>query len=144
MGELLNTVKTFYERFGAGDLEGAVELFDPDIDDVSPTGATRGVDGFRATGEIFKGAFPDSGMTILSAIETEDTVVVEGLYAGTHTGTLATPMGDVPATGRAISLPYCDLFRFDGARIVAHHVYWDQVTFMTQLGLMPGGPPQEA
>src|SRR5947207_15500950 len=108
-GELLRTVEAFYERFGAGDLDGAVELFDQDIESVTPGGRIEGRDAFRAYGAVFKTAFPDSGMTIVSAIESADTVAIEGRYTGTHTGPLDTPQGQVPATARSLDLPYVDL-----------------------------------
>jgi ketosteroid isomerase-like protein len=144
MGELTGKVQEFYDRFGAGDLDGAIELFDPDVESVSPGGTLMGAEAFRGYGQTFKTAFLDSGMRVLSAIESGDTVAVEGVYTGTHTGTLATPMGDVPATGRSIALPFCDLFRFEGGLVVSHHVYWDQLAFMTQLGLMPEPSPAGA
>jgi ketosteroid isomerase-like protein len=138
MGEnLIARIERFYEYFGAGDLDGAVTLFDPDIESVAPGARLSGIEAFRGYGEVFKRAFPDSRMITIAAIESGDMVAIEGVYTGTHTGTLSTPQGEVPPTGRAISLPYCDLFRFDGTRVVSHHVYYDQVTFLTQLGLMP-------
>jgi steroid delta-isomerase-like uncharacterized protein len=134
--ELLNTVKTFYERFGAGDLDGATDMFDPGVESVTPTGPIHGRDAFRAYGEVFRTAFPDSRMTIVSAMESGSTVAAEGRYTGAQTGPLVTPQGEIPPSGRSIDLPYADFFRFEGGRIVSHHVYYDQVTFLTQLGLM--------
>lgn len=33
---------------------------------------------------------------------------------------------------------FADFFEVEGGRIVKHRLYYDQVTFLTQLGLMPG------
>ena len=51
---------------------------------------------------------------------------------------LAAPDGShIPATGRPFSFPYVDILRARGDEFVEHRLYWDNVTFMTQLGLMP-------
>jgi steroid delta-isomerase-like uncharacterized protein len=78
-------------------------------------------------------ACPDSVSGAVCVAATADTAVVEGLYAGTNTG----PFGPFPATGRAVSVPWTNVHRFDGAgRLVSVNVYYDQLTLMTQLGHM--------
>jgi predicted ester cyclase len=60
---------------------------------------------------------------------------MEGLYAGTNTG----EFGPFAATGRVVSLPWTNVYKFDGnGRIVNVNVYYDQLTIMTQLGHMEG------
>jgi predicted ester cyclase len=54
---------------------------------------------------------------------------------------LATPQGEVPATGRKLSLPLCDVFEVVAGRIVRIQAYYDQMAFATQLGLLPEGAP---
>jgi ketosteroid isomerase-like protein len=61
----------------------------------------------------------------------------EGIFSGTHTGPLATPAGDVPPTGKPLRLAFADVFVIRDGLIVEHHIYYDQVAFLTQLGLMP-------
>jgi hypothetical protein len=54
--------------------------------------------------------------------------------AGTHDG----PLGPFPATGREFALALCELWRFDpSGRVVGGDLYYDQVSLLTQLGLMP-------
>ena len=38
---------------------------------------------------------------------------------------------------RPLNLDFSDLFEIDGDRITRHRIYYDQVQFMSQLGLMP-------
>lgn len=47
-------------------------------------------------------------------------------------------MGDLPATGRAMDLPVCEVIHYtaDG-KVLADELYWDQMTMMGQLGLLP-------
>ena len=55
---------------------------------------------------------------------------------GTHDG----PLGPFPATGKKFALPLCEMWHFDsGGRVVGGDLYYDQVSLLTQLGLMPRG-----
>jgi len=40
-----------------------------------------------------------------------------------------------PPTHRPLNLEFSDLFEIDGNRITRHRIYYDQVQFMSQLGL---------
>ena len=64
-------------------------------------------------------------------------IVVEGRYTGTNTGPLATPAGEVPATGRSMVLPFADVFRITDGRIAEHRIYYDGLGLLAQLGLLP-------
>jgi hypothetical protein len=54
---------------------------------------------------------------------------------GKHAGVLKTPSGDIPPTGRAIELPFCEVYRFQGGKISACNLYFDTGTLLRQLGL---------
>jgi hypothetical protein len=46
-------------------------------------------------------------------------------------------MGEVPPTGKPFTLRGVQILRFDGqGRIVAHDNFFDQLSFLAQLGLM--------
>lgn len=81
--------------------------------------------------------FPDVKVTVVNQIVADPYVVTEGIFAGTHTGTLRTPQGDVPPTGNQIKLRYVTVQRVEKDKVASEHVYFDQAEFMTQLGLMP-------
>ena len=87
--------------------------FDELADAVAPDGKIVVV----GTGDVFEGregslqynkswydGFPDGKITIDNILASGDCVVVEFTGRGTHTGTLATSMGQVPATGRSLTL----------------------------------------
>jgi steroid delta-isomerase-like uncharacterized protein len=62
------------------------------------------------------------------------TVVCAFTVAGTHDG----PLGPLHATGKEFALPLCEMWHFDSSgRVVAGDLYYDQVSLLTQLGLMP-------
>jgi len=65
------------------------------------------------------------------------TVACTFTVVGTHNG----PLGPFPATGKEFALPLCEMWHFDsGGRVVGGDLYYDQVSLLTQLGLMPPPP----
>ena len=139
MSELLDIVKTHYRGMETGDSDLGVAGFDPDVVTQTPNGTLKGIDEFRGLLEVFWTAAPDARHQIASTHEAGDTIIVEGVYAGTHTGPLMSPDGTIPPTGKAFSFPYADVLQCRDGKVVAHNVYWDNMTFLGQLGLLPQG-----
>ena len=133
MGQARDLVEQFYERFGAGDLDGAVALASADCTHMGPAGPQDN-DAWRLYGETFRTALPDAHMEIVSAIEEGDTIAIQGRFRGTHSGPLVSPQGEIPASGNAIDMPYADFFRVKDGKLADHNVYWDQVTMLAQIG----------
>lgn len=87
-----------------------------DMDTVSYSNGfiAKGKDNFRAFFLGFKAAFPDITITHRNIVASGDWVAVEFGATGTNTGTLMTPNGAVPPTGRRV-----------------------EMSLMAQLGLLP-------
>jgi steroid delta-isomerase-like uncharacterized protein len=67
-------------------------------------------------------------------LDAGQTVVCTFTVAGTHDG----PLGPFPATGREFALELCELWHFNpNGQVVGGDLYYDQVSLLTQLGLMP-------
>jgi hypothetical protein len=61
-------------------------------------------------------------------------VVARFTGEGTNDGAL----GGFPATGRQWTLPICEMWHFDAdGSVVGGEIYYDQVSLLTQLGLLP-------
>ena len=138
MGQALDTARRFFERFEAGDMDAADDVFADDCKFVMPMGPLDKA-AHRGLGESFKAAFPDAGMRVSHAVEsaTGDEVFLEGRFVGTHKGDLVSPDGTLPATGNSIDFPFADYFKVAGGKVVEHRTYWDQATMMGQLGAAP-------
>lgn len=136
MGTAREMAERFYQRFGAGDLQGVTALFAEDCSTVTPSGTFSPVE-HEAFGQAFRNAFPDAHMEIVRAVEAGDEVYLTGRFKGTHQGDLVSPQGTIPASGSALNLPFADYFRVSGDRIVEHEVIWDQVTMLAQMGAGP-------
>jgi predicted ester cyclase len=79
-------------------------------------------------------AASDIRITDARYLDAGQTVVCTFAVAGTHDG----PLGPFPATGRRFALPLCELWHFDAdGRVVGGDLYYDQVSLLMQLGLMP-------
>jgi steroid delta-isomerase-like uncharacterized protein len=129
-------VRLFYERFGEGDMDGAASTYHDDVVTIEPAlGRAESLAEWRAYGEAFRRACPDAHMVVQSVVVSGETVAVEARFVGTFTGPLASPDGEVPPTGRSFELPFADFFRFHDGRVVEHHVYYDQLAFMSGLGI---------
>ena len=70
-------------------------------------------------------------------IASGDTVVVEFTGRGTHSGTLKTSMGDIPPTGKSVTLKLCDVTEYRDGLVVRQRSYFDTGSMMAQLGLLP-------
>jgi ketosteroid isomerase-like protein len=132
--DLARDVFTAIEAHDFGRLE---ELLAPDCDVVVPGFSGRGPQAFIAWMQPFLGAFPDIRHELGTVAEAGDVIGFELRVSGTHTEAMRSPAGEIPATGRPLDLPAANMWRTDGGRIVAYHVYFDQMEFLGQLGLLP-------
>jgi predicted ester cyclase len=133
-----------YERivqlYNAGDLEGLVKCFTEDGVLVTPFGAAQGRAAILEAWGRSKAAFPDDSVAIDVVVEQGDTVASEYTWAGTHTGPLTMPDGtEVPPTGKRAECKCMDLVHVRDGRLAMHHMYYDSMAVIGQLGLLPDG-----
>jgi predicted ester cyclase len=133
------------KAFNAHDMEAVARDAAPDIELTSP-GDIK-VKGPQATKEYNQNwvrAFPDARVEAKQIFSQGSAVIVEGVFTGTHDGTLKTPMGDVPATGRKVKGDFIQIFEVDRGLVKRNHLMFDQVQLMTQLGMAPAPQSQKA
>ena len=129
-----------YETWNSGDVSGLQELYAADADVAIPGATVRGRDQVGALWGAFISAFPDGQLTELLRLDCGTYIVSENNLSGTHTAPLVTPQGEVPATGNHVSVDGVSIFKIENGEIKSEHLYFDQVTFLSQLGLMPPQP----
>jgi predicted ester cyclase len=81
-------------------------------------------------------AFPDIHREIFNIYAMGDTVVVELAIRGKHQGALVTLEGTIPATGKTIDIPCCDVFQMQNGKVISFHCYNAASVLMQQLGLV--------
>jgi len=86
----------------------------------------------------FLDAFPDLHFDLKDIIAQGDLVAVSWVAKGTHKAplTYASTGYSLPPTNRMATVPGCTITEIHNNKIVRQSVYWDQVTFMTQLGVL--------
>ena len=97
----------------------------------------EGGDAVTGYAMVWLNAFSDAQLVVDAVAVDGDWVAHTGVFKGTHDGTLASPAGDVPATGRRLEGRCSQFVRFEDGRSVEEHLYFDQMDIVTQLGLMP-------
>jgi uncharacterized protein (TIGR02246 family) len=120
-----------------GDLEGFLELFRPDCEVVFPGAVLRGIDEWREFQRMYLEAFPDGAYEVRHNEPCGDLVFVEGVWSGTQTGPLTTPEGQVPPTGRRVTVPFALVVEIRDGRLATVHNYHDRLDFLAQLELLP-------
>ena len=101
-------------------------------------GEVSGRDAIAAYFNQFSQGFPDASWEPLSKLEAGNTAIDEGYFVGTHTGPLEAPSGEtIPPTGKQVRLRECDIATVENGLITSHRFYFDQMEFLTQLGLAP-------
>lgn len=136
MTELLNLVDAHYKGLETGDLELALSPFADDVEAEFPSGPLKGKNELSGMVQGFITAFPGMKITRRNTWQDGSTVVVELTFEGRQDGPLATPAGDVPPSGRDVAFGLIDTFTQRDGKVVSHRVYWDNVAFLTQLGLL--------
>ena len=131
--------RDLYLSWNERDFERSVEMTHPDGEIlVIGTGEKfEGHEGVRRYNANWAEGFPDGEITIDRIIDAGDHVVVEFTGRGTHTGTLTTSMGPIPATGRQMTLSLCDVLEFQDGKVKKQRAYFDTGSMMAQLGLLP-------
>lgn len=137
MADNVSLARSLYEAFNERDFDKVAErtTADATITIVGSGDTFQGPEGARKYNLMWAEAFPDGRITIDNVIAAGDYVVVEFTGRGTHTGTLATPAGSIPATGRAVTLELCDVLELSGEKVSSQRTYFDGASLMSQLGL---------
>jgi len=85
----------------------------------------------------FVGKWPaDVKVTPISRTVGKDAVVDELVVSFTHDVQLDFMLPGIKPTGKKVELPHVVVMKFENGKIAHEHVYWDQGSFLAQLGLL--------
>jgi steroid delta-isomerase-like uncharacterized protein len=137
MGEWTRRAEQAIDAFNTGDHSSLIDALDEHVEwvDRGLPAPLRGPAEVRAFMELFRKAFPDAGMTIREAIESDNSLALEVTWTGTHLGPL--PMGSIPATGRRVEVDACDVFNMRDGKILHARIYSENLQLLAQLGVLP-------
>jgi steroid delta-isomerase-like uncharacterized protein len=131
-------IKDFFRAIDDHDFSSVAKLHANDCTYRMNYDTMEGGEQFKAMMAGWYGAFPDLRHEITDYAEEGTRAAFTLRITGTHTGTMRTPKGDVPATGKRIDFRVADIVAFgsDG-KAVTWNAYFDMVVMLQQLGLAP-------
>ena len=88
-------------------------------------------------GQHFIGKWPaDTQITPVSRTVGDSQVVDELVLSFTHDIEMPQLLPGVAPTGRHVRLAFCVVVGFKDGRVAHEHIYWDQASFLAQVGLI--------
>jgi steroid delta-isomerase-like uncharacterized protein len=130
-------VRKLYKLAEDVDIPGFVGAFTSDgtFTDESIQVVYQGPDELGKTVENYATAFPDMHRELYQVYTKDDIVVVQLALQGTHLGPLTLPVGTIPATGKRMDAPCCDVFEVRDGKIKRFDCYPSGTVVLTQLGV---------
>jgi steroid delta-isomerase-like uncharacterized protein len=126
-------VRRFYQEVINGkNLNAIDELLTPD--GLDHTFGSRSAEESKRFFGMLGQAFPDLSVEVHDVIAEGDLVAARVTYSSTHQGEFV----GIPATGKKTITGGVDFFRMQGGRQAEHWGGPDMMSFLQQLGVMPG------
>jgi ketosteroid isomerase-like protein len=131
------SVRNAYATAERVDLEGWVNAFTPDgvFTDNSVGISYRGAE-LAEVVRNYHTAFSNMHRELFRTYTDGNVVVVQLALQGTHDGPLQTPFGVLPATGKKMDAPCCDIFELVDGKIKRFDCYPEGSIIFAQLGVL--------
>ena len=133
-------VTKFFEGMSSGDVDTSLSVLHEDcVNTDTATGQVMtGLDENRADMENWLSMFSDMKVEAVNQIESGNMVATEMKMTGVNTGDMEMPDGSkLPATGKSIELRGCQITEFEDGKMIKTTQYYNMMSMMAQLGLMP-------
>jgi steroid delta-isomerase-like uncharacterized protein len=136
--ELKPAAEAFIDAWNTGELDKLDGATTENFKRTSPAGMEA--DSREAMKGVMAGhraSYPDTRVVIVDSRYAGDRGFLNWTFTGTNTGP-----GDTPPTNKAVELSGYTVLHFDGDKIAHEEVYFDALSWMTQLGATltpPGG-----
>lgn len=127
-------VRALDDRINAHDLEGATDLWADDATLVWPADVFTGKPEIRAAFDQLLTAQPDYHQETDQFVVEGDTVACETRATGTFSGG---PLGGFEPTGAEGTIHMVKLYTVEDGLLVRGRVYYDQMEFAREMGLLP-------
>ena len=137
MAQAADVVRRKIAAFNGKDATRIQEVLSPDCVQEVPGAHLQGVDQVLAWWSGLCDAFPDIHSTITRLVEEGSAVAILGRTTATHSGTLRTPAGDIPPTGRRVELTFADDYEVQRGLVVSSRLHFDRLELLEQLGVTP-------
>lgn len=143
MADVRQAVNDFIDAFNSHDERRIREGYAENVVFEAPGGVRlQGPEAATEYAMSFVRAFPDVRLTVRNQFESDGWVAFEGEFEGTHRETLEGPGGSIPATNRRVTGKAAEILRIEDGKVTEERLYFDQLEFLSQLGVIE--QPQEA
>ena len=127
--------RAMFDVIQTRDIDALRALYHPDYTYTGGDGQEqKGADAGVAVAETYLNAFSDLRIEVRDQVVSGNVSVLEVTGRGTHDGAL----GEIPATGRSIEVVLCNVIEEADGKILREREYFDQLSFLQQLGIAPG------
>ena len=138
MADIKKVLDEYTDAFNSHDQERIKACYADDAVFTAPGGIRlEGPEAIVEYAMTWLNALPDATATVDKAVIEGDWVATQQTFTGTHTGTLVSPEGDIPATGKSVVGRAAEIIRIEDGKIAEDHLYFDNMEFVTQIGLVP-------
>ena len=130
-----DVAERFLAAANAHDIDAMISLWEPGATEHFPIfqESFRVPDEYAAHFRSLFAAFPDVQWDIVSITQDADRVVVRSKMNGTHHGLYQ----GITATGKPFSVDAIDFLQISDGRIVHNDVFFDGLTVLRQIGVLP-------
>ena len=131
----VETFRMAHDCFNRRDFDGILKTLADNLTYMEhPRSRTlNGKNQFREFLQGWISAFSDGKITHPRYLDAGDTVIAQFTFEGTNDGAFM----NMPGTGKRISIPVCEIVRYDSqGRVISADAYYDTMTICTQLGIM--------
>ena len=134
LSQNLNTYEEVWSKFfNERDMDVInSEYFTEDVTVVLPGDNIVGIEGLKNYYGNYLTGFSDAEFTFVDLFGQGDKLVKHWNFRGTHDGNFA----GIPATGKKLNLYGTTLILMENGKIKQEHDFFDNLDFLTQLGLM--------
>ena len=139
------TATKLYDLFNKRDWQGMAELTDPKcvVKDMTSGQEYKGVAGLKQWMQFWTTVCSDMHVDDANAVAAGDTTVaIEGSAHGVNDGSIQTPNGTLPASGKKLVMEWVDLVEVKDSKILGIRCYYDTAHMLKQLGIGMQGQPQ--
>ena len=109
-----------------------------------PPDRRPGIEGERDFVRMVRAEWPDLQITVDDQVAEGDKVVTRWTVRATHTQSVTSPYGSLPATNKQVTLTGINIDRIEGGKVVESWSNADDLGLMQQLGAVPAPAQQQA
>ena len=140
--EAIEVMKGMMDAINSKDFEKATTFFTEDLvyEDVPSGHLWRSAKEYIEIAKAVRRSFPDRKWEMKSAFSDGKYIATESVWSGTFNHSDAP---EKPATGKYVSVQCISITELRDGKIYRNRDFYDNLTFMQQLGLLPEMKPRE-